>query len=61
MAKVFLFIVTLVLLTYYFGDEVAQGFIHFTAGLFLFTVALVLVFAIDSLIFRFLSRRGRQS
>ncbi len=54
-------IVTLVLLTYYFGDEVAQGFIHFTAGLFLFTVALALVFAIDSLIFRFLNRRGGRS
>ena len=40
-------IVFLVLLTYFFGDAVAQGFLHFAAGLFLFATALVLVFALD--------------
>lgn len=40
-------IVTLVLLTYYGGNELAQGFLHFTAGILLFTVALLLVFACD--------------
>ncbi len=40
-------IMTLVLLTYFCGNEVAQGFLHFAAGIFLFAVALVLLFAID--------------
>lgn len=41
-------IITLILLTYYFGDAVGQGFLHVTAGLFLFALALGLMFAIDS-------------
>lgn len=44
-------IMILILLTYYFGDAVGQGFLHFTAGMFLFATALLLVFAVDSLIF----------
>ncbi|ODT87855.1 MAG: hypothetical protein ABS78_09740 [Phenylobacterium sp. SCN 70-31] len=46
-------IVTLILLTYYFGDAVGQGFLHVTAGLFLFAVSLVLMFMIDSVASRF--------
>lgn len=41
---------TLVLLTYFFGDGVAQGFLHMAAGLLLFTSALLLVFLVDSLL-----------
>ena len=41
-------IITLILLTYFMGDAVGQGFLHKTAGLFLFATALALVFAIDS-------------
>lgn len=40
-------IVVLVLLTYYFGNAVAQGFLHQTAGILLFGTALLLVFAVD--------------
>jgi exosortase len=43
-------IIVLVLLTYFFGDGVAQGFLHVTAGLFLFATALILVFALDSVL-----------
>jgi exosortase len=43
-------VVVLVLLTYFFGDAVAQGFMHDVAGLFLFATALVLVFTIDHLL-----------
>lgn len=50
-------IVTLILLTYYFGDAVGQGFLHITAGLFLFAVALVLMFAIDNVASRFLRKK----
>ena len=47
-------IVTLILLTYFFGDAVGQGFLHVTAGLFLFALSLGLMFALDSLVFRFI-------
>lgn len=45
-------IVILILLTYYFGDAVGQGFLHVTAGLFLFALSLLLMFALDSLVSR---------
>lgn len=45
-------IVTLILLTYYFGDAVGQGFLHVTAGLFLFALSLLLMFVIDSFVSR---------
>ena len=43
-------IMILIMLTYFYGDEVAQGFLHFTAGMFLFATALVCVFFIDRLL-----------
>ncbi len=43
-------VTTLVLLTYFFGDAVAQGFLHMAAGLLLFTSALLLVFLVDHLL-----------
>jgi exosortase len=43
-------IMVLVLLTYFYGNEVAQGFLHFTAGMFLFATALLFVFLIDRLL-----------
>jgi exosortase len=49
-------IMTLILLTYFFGDEVAQGFLHQTAGLFLFAIDLLLVFALDTVLWRFLPK-----
>jgi exosortase len=45
-------IVTLILLTYFFGDAVGQGFLHVTAGLFLFALSLFLMFLIDSVVSR---------
>ena len=41
----------IVVVTYIWGDQVGQSFIHFAAGLVLFATALLLVFAIDRLIF----------
>jgi exosortase len=43
-------IMALVLITYFLGDAAAQGFLHVTAGILLFTIALLLVFAIDQLL-----------
>jgi exosortase len=42
-------IMTLILLTYFYGDSVAQGFLHYTAGFFLFALSLLLVFSLDRL------------
>ncbi|MBT9471370.1 MAG: exosortase V [Phenylobacterium sp.] len=52
-------VATLVLLTYFFGDAVAQGFLHMAAGLLLFTSALLLVFLVDHLISYVLGRREK--
>lgn len=51
-------VMVLILLTYYFGDTVAQGFAHSVAGIFLFAVSLLMVFLIDQLLHRVISRRG---
>jgi exosortase len=45
----FVRVISLVLITYYFGDAVAQGFVHDFAGLLMFSVALLAVFGIDQL------------
>ena len=45
-------VIVLILLTYFAGDEVAQGFLHYTAGFILFALDLLLVFALDNLLIR---------
>lgn len=42
-------IIILILLTEFAGDDVAQGFMHFAAGIVVFVIALVLIFSLDSL------------
>ena len=54
-------IVTIILLTYFFGDDVAQGILHPTAGLLLFAVALAMIFGIDELLERLRARKGSKS
>jgi exosortase B len=41
-------VLTLTLVTYYFGDAAGQGFLHGFAGMVLFLTALVLILAVDS-------------
>lgn len=43
-------VITLTLITYYFGDEAGQGFLHWFAGIVLFISALVLILGVDSLL-----------
>lgn len=43
-------VVTLTLITYYFGDAAGQGFLHGFAGMVLFISALVLIIGVDSLL-----------
>ena len=42
----------LILVTYHFGDEAGQGFVHGFAGMVLFIVALTLILSVDSVIGR---------
>lgn len=48
-------VIAITLITYYFGDEVGQGFVHGFAGMVLFIVALILIIAIDNLIQKFVN------
>ncbi|HET7865636.1 MAG TPA: exosortase B, partial [Burkholderiaceae bacterium] len=43
-------VIILVLITFHFGDEAGQGFLHGAAGVVLMLVALVFFFAIDGLL-----------
>ena len=52
-------VIILVLVTYYFGDEVGQGFLHSFAGILLFVIALLLLFALDGLLGLILPDRAR--
>jgi exosortase B len=52
-------VVALVLITYHFGDEAGQGFLHGFTGILLFAVGLGLLFLLDSLVGRMLPDRAR--
>ena len=43
-------VMILVLVTYHFGDEAGQGFVHGFAGMVLFLVALVLILSVDRIL-----------
>lgn len=43
-------VITLTLITYYFGDEVGQGFVHGFANIFLFFIALIFIITVDSML-----------
>ena len=43
-------VLTLTLITYYFGDAAGQGFLHGFAGMVLFISALLLIIGVDSLL-----------
>jgi exosortase len=49
-------VIALILITHYFGDAVAQGFVHNFAGITLFALALALMVATDWVLFRFMRR-----
>ena len=53
-------VIVLVLVTYHLGDEAGQGFLHGAAGIVLMVVALLLFFAVDSLLALFTQRRLRR-
>jgi exosortase B len=54
-------VIILVLVTYHFGDEAGQGFVHGFAGMVLFMVALVLILAVDGAITAWQKFRARKT
>ena len=50
-------VIALVLVTYHFGDEAGQGFLHGGAGVVLVLIALAALFALDGVLLRLQSRR----
>jgi exosortase B len=54
-------VITLTLVTYYFGDEAGQGFLHGFAGMVLFLSALILILGIDALLQYFVKIRAAKT
>jgi exosortase B len=52
-------VMMLILVTYYFGDEAGQGFVHGFAGMLLFVVALMIIMGVDSSLQYFVKRRAK--
>lgn len=50
-------VIVLVLITYHFGDEAGQGFLHGAAGIVLMLVALLILFLLDAGLVRLGGRR----
>jgi exosortase B len=53
-------VVVLTLITYHFGDDAGQGFLHGLAGLVLFSCALLMIMATDRVL-RYLERHGKNA
>jgi exosortase len=53
-------VMVLTLVTFYFGDEVGQGFVHGFAGIVLFSVALMLTISADNAIQNYVEKRAVQ-
>jgi exosortase B len=49
-------VIVLILVTYHFGDEAGQGFVHTFAGMLLFGVGLAIMLATDNLLGRLLGQ-----
>jgi exosortase len=56
-------VIILILVTYHFGDEAGQGFVHTFAGMVLFGVGLMMMLATDTVLGRTLgqSHKSRQT
>ncbi len=54
-------VITLVLVTYYLGDAVGQGFVHDFAGILLFMVATMLTVGTDAVLGMFFKSKGADS
>ena len=60
----FMRVLILILVTYYFGDAAAQGFLHMFAGMTMFAIALIGLIALDELatpLWHYLARRSARA
>lgn len=53
-------VIVLTLITFYFGDEAGQGFLHGFAGMVLFITALMLIIGVDSLLRIGVEKEGKK-
>ena len=53
-------VIVLTLITYHFGDEAGQGFLHGFAGMVLFVSALMIIMGVDSLLQYGVNRHNRR-
>jgi exosortase B len=53
-------VIALTLITYYFGDEAGQGFMHGFAGIVLFATAMLLLIGVDTFLRSLASSRHKQ-
>lgn len=53
-------VAVLILVTYHFGDEAGQGFLHGTAGIVLLMVALAIFLVLDTLLVQIIKPRARR-
>jgi exosortase B len=53
-------VIILVLITYHFGDEAGQGFLHGFAGIMLFVISLLFLFVMDGVLGKFVEDRSRK-
>jgi len=54
-------VLALIMITFYFGDEAGQGFLHGFAGMTLFLSALTLIISIDSLLGRLMDKKHQSA
>ena len=54
-------VMALTMITYHFGDEAGQGFLHGFAGMVLFISALVIIMGVDSVLQYIVTRRSRSA
>jgi exosortase B len=50
-------VITLVLVTYHFGDAAGQGFVHGFSGMLLFVIALIIILLLDAILAGFIKPR----
>jgi len=53
-------VIILILVTYHFGDEAGQGFVHTFAGMVLFGVGLVMMLITDHILGRVMGAKHRE-
>jgi exosortase len=52
-------VLVLILITYHFGDEAGQGYLHGSAGIVLLLVSLIALFILDAILARIFKPRKR--